>query len=140
MRGTVYVDGFNLYYALKEYADNDGKRYKWLNIAELARKLLPSTTQIVGIKYFTAAISALPHDPDNWIRQQAYWRALKTIPHLEIIEGSFKRRIKRWPQVLGKSKGKSPTLGSTIPVYLTFRVGAMVVKVKEHAECRVSSG
>ena len=41
------------------------------------------------IKYFTARVSARPTDVDQPIRQQTYFRALQTIPNLEIIEGSF---------------------------------------------------
>jgi hypothetical protein len=83
MKAIVYVDGFNLYYgALK------GTPYKWLNLDKLCRLLLPRN-QIVAIKYFTAQVSARPHDPGQPTRQQAYLRALQTIPHLEIIYGHF---------------------------------------------------
>lgn len=79
----VYIDGFNLYYcALK------GTPYKWLNHLELVNKLLPKN-RVDKIKYFTARISARPGDPDQPTRQQAYLRALQTIPNLEIIEGHF---------------------------------------------------
>ena len=38
MKTIVYVDGFNLYYgALK------GTPYRWLNLAEMCRQLLPMT-------------------------------------------------------------------------------------------------
>jgi uncharacterized LabA/DUF88 family protein len=79
----VYVDGFNLYYgALK------GTPYKWLNLYRLAQLLLPKN-QIIGVKYFTAQVSARPHDPDQPTRQQTYLRALRTVPNLEIILGHF---------------------------------------------------
>ncbi len=44
---------------------------------------------IVSIKYFTAKVSARPHDPQQPTRQQAYLRALRTIPNLSIILGHF---------------------------------------------------
>jgi uncharacterized LabA/DUF88 family protein len=44
---------------------------------------------IVKIKYFTARISSRPGDPDQPNRQRVYLRALRTIPNLEIIFGSF---------------------------------------------------
>ncbi len=79
MRTIVYVDGFNLYYgALK------GTPYKWLNLHQLCRLLLPQN-QLVQIKYFTARVSARPHDPDQPTRQQTYLRALQTLPNLQII-------------------------------------------------------
>lgn len=46
---------------------------------------------IVAIKYFTAIVSARPHDPQQPARQQVYLRALRTIPNIniEIIFGHF---------------------------------------------------
>lgn len=78
----VYVDGFNLYYALKDTP------YKWLNLRCVVRALLPHT-EIQRIKYFTARVSARPEDPEVPTRQQIYLRALKTLPELEIIFGHF---------------------------------------------------
>lgn len=83
MKTYIYVDGFNLYYgALK------GTPYKWLDLAKLCQSILPKN-QIVKIKYFTARVSARPDDPQQPARQQAYLRALSTIPNLEIIYGRF---------------------------------------------------
>ena len=83
MKTYVYIDGFNLYYgSLKDTP------YRWLDLSKLCRLLLPQN-QIVRIKYFTAKVSARPHDPDQPTRQQAYLRALRTIPDLEIIYGHF---------------------------------------------------
>lgn len=79
----VYVDGFNLYYgAVKDTP------YKWLNINRLCELLLPNHS-IDRIKYFTARVSGRPDDPDKPTRQQIYFRALRTVPNLEIIYGSF---------------------------------------------------
>ena len=79
----VYVDGFNLYYgAVKDTP------FKWLNIRRLCELLLPSHT-IHKIKYFTARVSARTDDPDKPTRQQIYLRALRTLPNLDIIYGSF---------------------------------------------------
>jgi len=83
MRTIVYVDGFNLYYgAVKDTA------YKWLDIGKMCGLLLPQN-EIVGIKYFTARVSARPDDPGQPTRQQMFLRALGTIPGLEIIFGHF---------------------------------------------------
>jgi hypothetical protein len=83
MKTIVYVDGFNLYYgALKGTPD------RWLNLQVLCKLLLPQH-QVVAIKYFTAKISARPHDPGQPTRQQTYLRALETIPHLQVIYGHF---------------------------------------------------
>ena len=83
MKTWVYVDGFNLYYgALK-----DTPR-KWLDLSRMSALLLPGY-QIAKIKYFAARVSARDDDPDKPTRQQIYFRALKTLPDLEIVLGRF---------------------------------------------------
>jgi uncharacterized LabA/DUF88 family protein len=79
----VYVDGFNLYYGAVR-----GTPYRWLDIRRLSELLLPGHS-IATIKYFTARVSARHGDPQKPTRQQIYLRALRTIPGLEIIYGSF---------------------------------------------------
>ena len=83
MKTIVYVDGFNLYYGAVKRTP-----YKWLNVKTLCQLLLPKN-QIVNIKYFTAPVTARPNDPDQANRQQIFFRALQTIPELEIIFGRF---------------------------------------------------
>ena len=83
MKTIVYVDGFNLYYGAVKRTP-----YKWLNVMALCNFLLPKN-QILGIKYFTALVTARPNNPDQPNRQQIYLRALRTIPGLEIILGHF---------------------------------------------------
>ena len=83
MRTRVYVDGLNLYYgALK------GTNLKWLNLVELARVLLPSTHTIEKLKYFTAPVSGVV-DKTAPSRQQTYISALKTLPEVQVVKGSF---------------------------------------------------
>lgn len=79
----VYVDGFNLFYGAVKRTP-----YKWLDLGKLCQIMLPKDN-IVGIKYFTAQVSGRPADPDKAIRQQIYWRALKTNPNIRIILGHF---------------------------------------------------
>jgi hypothetical protein len=83
MKTYIYVDGFNLYYRAVKRTP-----YKWLDIDALSRFLLPKAS-IERINYYTARVTARPHDPDQPTRQNVYLRALKTIAHLEIIEGNF---------------------------------------------------
>lgn len=83
LKTSVYIDGFNLYYgALKQTP------YKWLDIGKLCQVMLPAHV-IHTIKFFTANVSARPHDPQLPVRQQIYFRALRTIPNLTIIYGHF---------------------------------------------------
>jgi NYN domain len=97
-RTIVYVDGFNLYYgALK-----DGPN-RWLNVAELCKRLMRPTHEIVAIKYFTARVQPRSNNPQQAQRQQIYLRALATIPGLSIHYGHFltrkvNRRLARPPR------------------------------------------
>jgi uncharacterized LabA/DUF88 family protein len=83
MRTRVYVDGYNLYYACLKNSP-----HKWLNIHQLAQSLLPKNV-IDKTRYFTARVSARPHDPTQPQRQETYFRALATIPEIEIHFGHF---------------------------------------------------
>lgn len=83
MRTRVYVDGYNLFYAcLKD------SPFKWLNVHALATNLLPKN-RIDKLRYFTARVSARPHDPGQPQRQQTYFRALSTVPQIEVHFGHF---------------------------------------------------
>lgn len=84
MKTYVYIDGFNLYYgALK------GTTYRWLNPKELVSKLVRKDHELEKIKYFTARTSPLPGNPDAPARQDAYIRALRSLPEVEVIYGHF---------------------------------------------------
>ncbi|MBI4307206.1 MAG: NYN domain-containing protein [Chloroflexi bacterium] len=80
----VYVDAFNLYYGAVR-----GTKYKWLNILKLCKAILDPKHDIKKIKYFTDSESARPGDPGQPTRQRMYFRALLTVPGLEIIKGTF---------------------------------------------------
>jgi len=83
MRTHVYVDGFNFYYGCVK-----GTPFRWLNFQELFRRLL-RPNDVRAIKYFTARVEARPGDPDQATRQDTYFRALRTLPGLEIVLGQF---------------------------------------------------
>jgi len=87
MLTNIYVYGFNLYYgALK------GTPYRWLDPNKLCSLLLPRHT-INRIKYFTARVRARRDDPGQPARQEIYFRALRTLPNVEIIFGHFLTNI-----------------------------------------------
>ncbi len=85
MKLYIYIDGFNLYYGCLK-----GTPHKWLDVFKLCKYLFPHD-EIVKIKYFTAPIRNRENDIDSERpnRQQIYFRALRTIKNLEIIEGMF---------------------------------------------------
>ncbi|MDT8376424.1 MAG: NYN domain-containing protein [Mariprofundaceae bacterium] len=82
-RTIVYIDGFNFYYGAVR-----GTPYRWLNIAEMCRMLLPKN-DISDIKYYTARVKPRSTDPDQANRQQAYIRALLTEPSVSVVYGHF---------------------------------------------------
>lgn len=89
----AYVDGFNLYYrALK------GTECKWLNIDALLSLVYPKNS-FVRIRYFTAKVKRLPHDPHQPLRQEVYLRALRTLPNVRIHFGQFTAHEVRMPTV-----------------------------------------
>src|SRR5690554_3362899 len=89
MKTIVYIDGFNLYYsAVKDTP------LKWLNPIALSARLFPRN-EVIGVRNFTARVKPMPRDGQEPLRQQIYWRTLRTLPKLEIIEGDFRvRRVR----------------------------------------------
>ena len=86
---NVYIDGFNLYYrALKDTP------FRWLDLRKLAETPFPQDT-INRISYFTARLDARPGNPSQRQRQQAYLRALATLPGYEAHFGAFRTGVRR---------------------------------------------
>ncbi len=110
MRIRVYVDGFNLYYgALK------GTQFKWLNLVELARHVLPAYHTIDKLIYFTARVSGVSNRRAP-ARQQVYLNALNTLPEIEIHFGSFLAKTAWRP--LNNLPIADKTINAPIPVTL----------------------
>lgn len=94
MKARIYVDGFNLYYrALK------GTQFKWLDLQKLALEILNPDDTIEAIRYFSADISPKSGNLGAPTRQQAYYRALRTLPNLTIHKGRFLSKTKTRPLV-----------------------------------------
>jgi len=71
-RVIVYVDGFNLYFGMKDA----GFEYcKWLDLHLLASNLLKPNQELVEVKYFTSRVG---NNPDKQKRQSTYIEALET--------------------------------------------------------------
>jgi hypothetical protein len=56
-RVIVYVDGFNLYFGMKEAGF---EHCKWLDLNLLASSLLHSNQELIEVKYFTSRVSNNP--------------------------------------------------------------------------------
>ena len=88
---NLYIDGFNLYYrALKDTP------FRWLDLRKLGETLFPQDS-INRICYFTARLDARLGSPSQRQRQQAYLRALATLPGFHAYYGVFRSGVKRRP-------------------------------------------
>jgi hypothetical protein len=82
-RVNVYVDAFNLYYGCLK-----GTPFRWLDLEALSRRYVRAG-RLHRVRYFTANVTPRPDDPRAPQRQQAYLRALRTIPFLTVHLGRF---------------------------------------------------
>jgi hypothetical protein len=81
-RVTIYIDGFNLYYALLK----PNPAVRWLDLAALGAALRPADT--VAVRYFTAKVLSVP-DPNSELRQRLYLKAIGTLPNVTVEFGHF---------------------------------------------------
>jgi uncharacterized LabA/DUF88 family protein len=82
-RVIAYIDGFNLYYGLRE---KQWKQFYWLNLHAVSLHLLRPGQELVETKYFTSIVAA---PPDKHRRQAAFLEALGTLPELSIHYGHY---------------------------------------------------
>jgi hypothetical protein len=94
MQAYVYVDGFNPLLSRLE-----GHWLKWLNLSQLATRVLDPADTVAKVRYFTARVSARSGDPDAPRRQQIFFNALKTVPNLDFHYGRFLPKKKMRPLV-----------------------------------------
>jgi len=97
-RVIAYVDGFNLYFGLKE---SRYKRFYWLNIQDMVLRLLREYQTLVSTKYFTSRISG-PVKGDfsklaqnlesKRCRQATFLEALETLDEFTIFYGHYLRK------------------------------------------------
>lgn len=72
-RVAVYVDGFNLYFGVR---DSGWRKYYWLDLPALAGSLLKPDQQLVVTHYFTTRIRDNGHNQPDRQRQNTYIDAL----------------------------------------------------------------
>ena len=85
-RVIVYVDGFNLYYGIRE---SGYRRYYWLDIQKLAENMLGQNQRLVAVRYFTTRISNTPANPSKRRRQNTYLDALQTLSNTHLYYGHY---------------------------------------------------
>lgn len=84
MRVIAYVDGFSLYFGMKE---KGWRRYYWLNVRSLCQKLLRPDQHLVGVKYFTSRIKK--SSPEKRRRQSTYIDALNATGGVAPFYGKY---------------------------------------------------
>ena len=52
-RVVAYVDGFNLYWGMKS---RYGRKYLWLDLEALTRRMLKPAQHLAAVRYFTASV------------------------------------------------------------------------------------
>ena len=56
-RVVTYIDGFNLYFGMKEAYQS---RHLWLNVEGLSKSILQAGEVLTGTKYFTSNVTNNP--------------------------------------------------------------------------------
>ncbi len=127
MRTTVYIDGFNLYYAIRNY------NCKWLNVKALAEKVLSTPYLVNKIKYYTARVSGAA-DSDQPRRQHIYFKALQTVPGVELYFGKFLAKTVWRPLMNLPAADRAIDLAGT---YVQFPAGEYEIQAdSSHANSR----
>ena len=97
-RVIAYIDGFNLYFGLRE---RGWRRFYWLNVQLLVQNLLKFNQELVMTKYFTArVIGSLAKQK----RQSTFIEALETLPNFKIFYGKYQLNPRECPNCGFKDK------------------------------------
>ncbi len=89
-RVAVYVDGFNLYFGLRQ---SNWQRYYWLDLVALGEHLLKPGQELVATHYFTARIRSNGRNAADMARQNNYIEALG-VRGVHIQEGHYLPKIR----------------------------------------------
>lgn len=81
-RIVVYIDGFNLYFGIREAGFHN---CRWLNISKLINSLLKPNQELIAINYYTSRVS---NNPDKQKRQSTYLDALESVG-IKIFYGNY---------------------------------------------------
>ena len=87
-RIVFFIDGFNLYHALKERRAYH--KYKWLDLSKLSQCYVTRKEKIEDIYYFSALAT---WSAQKVAKHQTYIRALK-FRGVQVVYGKFKHRDK----------------------------------------------
>lgn len=88
-RVVAYVDGFNLYFGMRQLRL---QQFYWLNVPKAIERLLEREERLIATKYFTSRVSG---PPDKVQRQSEYLEALETVPNLSMIFGMYNTQTRK---------------------------------------------
>lgn len=91
MRVFAYVDGFNLYYGLRE---KGWERYKWLDVQALVQSMVRSPAALAKLTYVTALNT---NPPDRYQRHKTYVDALSRGTDTTVCLGNIEARPRQCP-------------------------------------------
>lgn len=91
-RVIAYIDGFNLYFGLRQ---TGWRKYYWLDLPVLLTNLLKSDQSLVATHYFTARIKANGRNAADAKRQSDYIEALATRPSLTTHFGQYLQKTRQ---------------------------------------------
>jgi uncharacterized LabA/DUF88 family protein len=83
-RTIVYIDGFNLYFGLREQG---WRRFYWLNPSKFGTSVARDGQQVTQVKYFTSRIKG---PPEKRKRQNSYLTAVKSLSDVLVVEGQYR--------------------------------------------------
>jgi uncharacterized LabA/DUF88 family protein len=95
-RVITYIDGYNLYFGLREkihVKDPQGnepnlawRRYLWLDVVKLSESLLRPGQVLLRTKYFTSRVRG---NPESEKRQSLFLEATFALPNIKVYFGAF---------------------------------------------------
>ncbi len=88
-RTIFYVDGYNLYFGLRE---SKFQKYYWLDVSMLASNICRDFEVLKEVKYFTTRVS---RPEDEVYRQSEYIDAINNLGNTIIYFGQFKKSKKK---------------------------------------------
>ena len=85
-RVTSYIDGFNLYFGLR---DKGWRKYYWLDLAAMSRALLKPSQTLTACHYFTSRLRADNRSGQSIAKQNTWLAALATRPDISCHFGHY---------------------------------------------------
>lgn len=89
MKINAYIDGFNLYYAIRNLKT---PKFKWINLRTLCALFLQNEDELQDVFLFTARIKYDQNNPNKKKRQEAFIKAQMAV-NVKLVFGKFKNKF-----------------------------------------------